>query len=187
MEDFKVEILKHPTDEDWMLCKQCTLVTIGKEAKQPPTDEWKHKILASEHSPIRVLQFVFRITNVPYWVSTHLVRHVHAVPFVKTQRNDRQTNYDRREAPQDSPVDMCWCMNAQELMTIAHKRLCTQASPETRAVVAEICRQVEEVNPEFKGLLVPNCVYRGGKCTEFYPCGAAEAMMRKYLEEKVSQ
>ena len=34
--DFKVEILKHPTDEDWMLCKQCTLVTIGKEAKQPP-------------------------------------------------------------------------------------------------------------------------------------------------------
>ena len=38
MEDFKVEILKHPTDEDWMLCKQCTLVTIGKEAKQPPTD-----------------------------------------------------------------------------------------------------------------------------------------------------
>ena len=66
---------------------------------------------------------------------------------------------------------MCWCMNAQELMNIAHKRLCNQASPETREVVAEICRQVEEVNPEFKGLLVPNCVYRGGKCTEFFPCG----------------
>lgn len=188
MEDFQVEILKHPTDEDWMLCKQCTLVTIGKEVKQPPTDEWKHKILASEHSPIRVLQFVFRITNVPYFVSVHLVRHhVGCTPFVKTQRNDRQTNYNRDKAPQDAPVDLCWEMNAQSLMDIAHKRLCTQASPETRAVVAEICRQVEEVNPEFKGLLVPNCVYRGGKCTEFYPCGAAEAMTKKYLKEKVSQ
>ena len=65
-------------------------------------------------------------------------------------------------------------------MTIAHKRLCNQASPETRAVVAEICRQVEILNPEFKGLLVPNCAYRGGKCTEVYPCGAAEKMIEKY-------
>lgn len=168
--DFKVDILKHPTADDWMICKQCTLVTIGKEAKQCPTEEWKHKILASEHSPIRTLQFVFRITNIPYWVSVHLCRHVIATPFVKTQRNDRQENFDRNSAPQDSPVDMCWCMNAQELMNIAHKRLCKQASPETREVVAEICRQVEEVNPEFKGLLVPNCVYRGGKCTEFFLC-----------------
>lgn len=184
----KVTILKHPTDEDWMICKKCTLITIGKDAKQPPTSEWKHKILASEHSPIRTLQFVFEIVNIPYYCAMHLVRHhVGVTPFVKTQRNDRQSQYDRGKAPQDAPVDMCWCVNAQALMDIAHKRLCTQASPETRAVVAEICRQVEEVNPEFKGLLVPNCVYRGGKCTEFYPCGAAEAMARKYLGEKVSQ
>lgn len=166
----KVEILKHPTEEDWMLCKKCTLVTVGKNSEKAPTDEWKHKILASEHSPIRVLQFVFRITDVPYWVSVHLCRHVHSVPFVKSQRNDRQSEYDRNSAPQGAPVDMCWAMNAQELMTIARKRLCSQASPETREVVAEMCKQVEQTNPEFKGLLVPNCVYRGGKCTEFFPC-----------------
>lgn len=171
MDNVKVEILKYPTEEDWMLCKTCTLVTIGKDPVLPPTQEWKHKILASEHSPIRVLQFVFKISNIPYWVAGHLVRHVHSVPFLRSQRNDRQSGYDRNRAPQDEPIDMCWAMNAQELMTIAHKRLCAQASPETRAVVTEICRQVEEVNPEFKGLLVPNCVYRGGKCTEFYPCG----------------
>lgn len=176
----QVTILKHPTNEDWMICKKCALITVGKDAMQPPTDEWKHKILASEHSPIRTLQFVFEITNIPYYCAMHLVRHVHATPFVKTQRNDRQKNYDRGKAPQDAPVDFCWEMNAQELMTIAHKRLCNQASPETRAVVAEICRQVEILNPEFKGLLVPNCVYRGGKCTEFYPCGAAEKMVEKY-------
>lgn len=175
--DFKVEILKHPTEEDWMLCKKCTLVTVGKDSNKAPTDEWKHKILAAEHSPIRTLQFVFRITNVPYWVSVHLCRHVMATPFVKTQRNDRQSEYDRGKAPQDQPVDMCWLMNAQEFMVIARKRLCTQASPETRQVIKAICRQVEEVNPEFKGLLVPMCVYRGGECTEFYSCGAAKKLL----------
>ena len=27
------------------------------------------------------------------------------------------------------------------------------------------------LNPEFKDVLVPLCEYRGGICTEFYPCG----------------
>jgi hypothetical protein len=62
-------------------------------------------------------------------------------------------------------------MNAEELITIAHKRLCRQASPETREVVQEICNQVVKVNPEFEGLFDPQCFYRGGICTEFYPCG----------------
>lgn len=167
----KIEILKSPTEEDWMLCKTCTLVTVSKESSKPPTAEWKHKLLASNHSPIRTLQFCFRLTDVPYWCSVHLVRHVHATPFVSTQRNDRQDLYDRGKAPQDAPVTMCWYMNAEELITIAHKRLCTMASKETREIVREICRLVEESNPEFRGLLVPNCVYRGGKCDEFNCCG----------------
>lgn len=166
-----VEIVKYPTDNDWMLAKQCTLVTIGKNPVTPPDLEWKKRLLAACHSPIRTLNFCFRLTDVPYWVSTHLVRHVHATPFVKSQRNDRQSDYDRRKAPQDAPVDMMWYMNAEELMTIAHKRLCNQASKETREVVAEMCRQVIEVCPEFDGLLVPLCEYRGGVCTEFKPCG----------------
>ena len=171
--NWEIEILKYPTEEDWALCKKCTLVTIGKEPIQPPTLEWKKKILAAEHSPIRTLQFCFLLKNIPYWVCTHLVRHVHATPFVKTQRNDRQTDYNRENAPQNAPVDMAWYMNAEELITIAHKRLCQQASRETREIVKEICRQVLELNPEFDGLLVPKCVYRNGKCTEFYPCYAS--------------
>lgn len=177
MTDFKVEILKRPTDEDWMLAKKCTLVTIGKDSEKAPTLEWKKKLLAARHSPIRTLEFCFRLTNIPSWVATHLVRHVHSTPFVKTQRNDRQSNYDRNTAPQGAPVDMCWLVNAEELQVIANKRLCTQASPETRAVIAEICRQVLETNPEFEGLLVPLCAYRNGKCTEFNPCG----LYKKYL------
>lgn len=169
--DFKVEILKHPTEEDWMLCKKCTLVTIGKDSEKPPTMEWKKKILAANHSPIRTLEFCFRLTDIPNWVAVHLVRHVHAVPFVKTQRNDRQDDFDRNAARQDVPVTMCWFMNAEELITISHKRYCKQASKETTKVVEAICNAVLETNPEFEGLFEPLCYYRGGVCTEFYPCG----------------
>lgn len=75
----KLEILKHPTEEDWMLCKTCTLVTVSKNSNKPPTEEWKHALLKSQHSPIRTLQFCFRLTDIPYWVSVHLCRHIHAV------------------------------------------------------------------------------------------------------------
>lgn len=170
----KVEVLKHPTEEDWLLCKKCTLVTVSKDSDKPPTDEWKVKLLKANHSPIRTLQFCFRLSDIPSWVSVHLVRHVHATPFVSTQRNDRQSNYDRRKAPQDSPVTMCWYMNAEELITISHKRLCMQASKETRELVQMICDEVVKLNPEFKGLFVPNCAYRGGLCDEFNCCGLNE-------------
>ena len=178
-----IEILKHPTEEDWMLCKKCTLVTVSKESNLPPTDEWKVKLLKANHSPIRTLQFCFRLTDIPYWVSVHLCRHVHATPFVSTQRNDRQVKYDRGKAPQDSPVNMCWYMNAEELITIAHKRLCTQASKETRDIIRMICNKVVEVNPEFKDLLVPLCVYRGGLCEEFNCCG----LNQKYIKKEVAE
>lgn len=167
----EVRILKHPTEEDWLMCKKMAYETIGKDTDTPPTDEWKRRILKANHSPVRLLNFLFELRDIPYWVSVHLVRHIHAVPFVSSQRNDRQDQYDRTKAPQDAPVTMGWYMNAEELVTIAHKRLCNKASPETRAIVREICRQVEEVNPEFEGLLVPLCVYRGGQCDEFKPCG----------------
>ena len=167
----KVEVLKHPTEEDWLLCKKCTLVTVSKDSDISPTGAWKVKLLKANHSPVRTLEFCFRLTDIPYWVSVHLVRHVHATPFVSTQRNDRQDKYDRGEAPQNMPVTMCWFMNAEELITIAHKRLCSMASKETREVVQMICDEVIKTNPEFKELLVPLCAYRGGLCDEFNCCG----------------
>lgn len=166
----QVEIIKYPTDEDWLLVKQCTLVTVGKESQTPPTEEFKRKILRARHSPIRELRFVFRLRDIPYWVSVHLCRHVHAQPYVKTQRNDRQDGYDRTKATQDAPVDMMWSMNAEELITIANKRLCKLASEDTRKVVKQICRLVEANCPEFKGELVPMCQRNGGECHEMHPC-----------------
>lgn len=168
-ENFKVELIEHPDDKDWEAVKARALVTIGKKAKTPPTMEWKRAILEARHSPIRRLRFSFFI-ECPYWVSVHLVRHVHAQPYVRSQRNDRQNDYDRTKAPQDAPVCMIWDMNAEELMVIANKRLCRQASEETRCVVQMMCAEVLKDFPEFIGLLVPGCVYNG-VCHEMNPCG----------------
>lgn len=175
--NFNVEILKYPTAEDWMLCKQCTLNTVGKNTTKLPTEEWKHKLLLSEHSPIRTLNFCIKMI-IPYYVSVHFCRHFTGVThFVQSQRNDRQDNYDRTKAPQDSPVSHMMYVNAQELMFMARRRLCMQADPFTRKVMEAICMKVIDLCPEFNGTLEPMCSYRGGKCTEFNCCG----LNKKYL------
>ena len=165
-----VELLRYPTDADWYEVKRRALVTVGKTEFAPPTPEWKHKILEARHSPIRYLQFSFYL-ELPYWTSVHLCRHVHAQPYVRSQRNDRQNEYDRNKAPQDAPVAMIWDMSAEELLVVANKRLCSLAAAETRAVVREMCDKVLEACPEFNGLLVPMCEYHGGVCHELKSCG----------------
>jgi thymidylate synthase ThyX len=167
----KVQLIKYPTEEDWLLVKKCTLVTVGKETETPPTEKFKRDILRARHSPIRELKFVFYLTGIPYWVSVHLCRHVHAQPYVRTQRNDRQSDYDRNSAPQNAPVDMMWSVNGEEWLTIVNKRKCRLASPETREVIDKICDEVIKVCPEFKSEQVPMCVRNGGVCYEMFPCG----------------
>lgn len=166
----KVKIIKYPTVDDWMIAKQCALVTVGKETNNPPTEKFKRDMLRARHSPIRELPFVFYLTDIPYWVSVHLCRHIHAQPYVRSQRNDRQSEYDRNNAPQNAPVDMMWSMTAEELITIANKRLCNRASKETKELVRMICQEVVKVCPEFSDELVPMCVRNGGVCYEMFPC-----------------
>lgn len=164
-------MLKYPSEQDWEWCKTCTLNTIGKKSLTKPTEEWKKKIIESEHSPLRELWFGFKMI-IPYWVSVHFVRHHIGVNhYVQSQRNDRQNKYNRNEAPQGEMVSHIMSLNAQELVFMAHKRLCMQASQETRDVMKLICDLVIEKCPGFESVLVPLCEYRNGKCTEFYPCG----------------
>lgn len=168
--NYSVSLLSSPTEADWMECKRRALVTIGKEPVSPPDSDWKHRILEARHSPIRYLRYSFFI-DCPTWVSVHLCRHVHAQPYVKSQRNDRQNAYDRNDAPQSAPVSMILDTNAEELMVISNKRLCLKASQETRQVVQAMCNLAEEATPELHGLLVPLCEYCGGVCHEMEPCG----------------
>lgn len=74
--------------------------------------------------------------------------------------------------------------NAAELMFISRRRLCTQASPETRAAWKLVIDEVAKVEPEVAECCVPECVYRGF-CPEFKCCGfvnteAFKAQIEKY-------
>lgn len=164
-----VEILRYPTEEDWRRCKMLALNTVGKSEVKTVSDEWKHKILKAEHSPIRTLMFTIKM-EIPYYVSVHFVRHKYGVEhFVTSQRNDRQSEYDRTQAPQGQMVTHIMDINAQALMQMSHKRLCGKADETTRSVMWMIAEAVMKTNPEFLGLLVPMCLYAGG-CREFKPC-----------------
>lgn len=166
----RVELLKYPTDADWKWVKTCTLNTVGKKSTKAPTEEWKVKLLESEHSPIRELWFGIKM-EIPYWVSVHFVRHHIGVNhYVQTQRTDR-TGVKRDDLPQGEIVSHIMSVNAQELAFMAHKRLCKQASVETREVMKMIVEEVLKVCPQMKSVLVPLCKYRNGKCTEMFPCG----------------
>lgn len=166
----EIKITEYPTEKDFIEVKRRALVTIGKKVKNAPEEDWIIRIIKANHSPIRRLRFSFDLIGIPSWVATHLCRHVHAQPYVKSQRNDRQSDYDRNLAPQNAPVDMIWDMNAEELITICHKRLCKQASKETRQVMQMIVDEVVKVAPYMKDVLVPLCAYRNGKCTEMFSC-----------------
>lgn len=138
---------------------------LGKE----PSAEFKRRILMAEHSPIRDITVKFRWKNIPYWVAMHWKTH-HWESRVNSQRNDRQKEYDRTKAPQDAPVDFIGDANVQNLIDTWRKRLCRQASPETRTYAEDFKEALREQEPEAASVLVPNCVYRGF-CPEMNPCG----------------
>lgn len=174
--NIEVEIIRHPEKEDWERCKMLALNTVGKKfTGKEITDKWKYDILKAEHSPIRTLWFTIKLT-IPYFVSVHLVRHkIGCEHYVQSQRNDRQSEYDREVAPQNAMVSHIIEVNAEQLMFMARRRLCGQADATTRYVMMKICTKVNEVNPEFVNFLKPMCEYRH-ECPEFKSCGYWEAI-----------
>ena len=66
-----VKLTEYPNSNDWLEVKRRALVTVGMKPKTEPTLKWKHDILKARHSPIRELNFRFRL-ELPYWVSVHL-------------------------------------------------------------------------------------------------------------------
>lgn len=164
----KVEIIDY--FDNWQAVKNAAMNTIGRDEGKYPDHNWKTRILLAEHSPIRNLMFRIRMKGIPYWVSVHLTRHKVGVEhFVKTQRTDR-TGVERSELPQGALVDHTMLINAQALINISRKRLCRQASPETRKVWREVIEAVRKVEPELADACVPECVYRGF-CPEMNSCG----------------
>ena len=153
---------------DWNDVYKVTGSTVGKDLSGFPTHEWRRKMMVALHSPIRVIRFRWTWIELPYFVSVHLVRHnVGTLHFVSTQRSDR-TNIDRLERRQTDPVMHTMEANAESIINISRKRLCSQASEETK----EAWEKVVEQLPEWLSCrCVPECLYRGFCPETFIPCG----------------
>lgn len=170
----KTEILK--VKGDWMEVVDDCRATVGKESlgKEPSTG-FKRKILIAEHSPIRDIAIKWRWRDMAHWITVHWVRHKWE-KFVKTQRSDR-TGVPREKLPQDEPQTFTGEANTQALIDTMRKRLCYQASPETREYAEDLKREISTVESEISNVLVPNCIYRGG-CPEMTCCGYFQKLVR---------
>jgi hypothetical protein len=158
----KVLIKKHTSIDEAHACIRSTMAdeTILKSTLMD-IYRWEHSITRSQI-------FSVQLIDVPTFVSVHLVRHVTTTPFVRSNRIDRGGN---GKEDRYTPVNHRFLANAESIMHMARRRLCYQASHETREVMKEIRRMILKVDPALAYYMVPNCVYRGGYCPEPNPCG----------------
>lgn len=181
---------------DWDLVLDMARLTVNKDRVfKIPSDTFKKSILLAEHSPIRSLQYVIEIKNIPSWVSQHIARHdafaYHSVRescgdvhFVGTARTDR-TGINRDDLPQDTPVNHTIYCNANDLINISTKRLCGCASKETRKVWQAVKDAIEQIDKPMADVMIPSCIYRGfcpeGKnCCGYVHTKAFEKRLEEY-------
>lgn len=165
-------------ENDWVDIKNKCRNTVNKEhTDNIPNSVFKTKLLISEHSPIRLLKVNWLWKNIRSWVSVHWSRHKWEC-FISTQRSDR-TGIDRNLEPQGALVNFEGEANAQHLIDTMRKRLCYQASNETRWLAEDLKVEISKNECELADVLVPNCIYRAG-CCEFTECGFWSKFVDKY-------
>lgn len=126
------------------------------------------KMYRSEHSPIRTQVFWIELYGIPTFASVHLVRHKIGVDhYVQSNRDDRPGHTEH--ADRNTPTNHAMLINAQALINMSRKRLCGKAHEETRNIMREIKKTIEEVDPDLAKCMVPECEYRG-RCCELKPC-----------------
>lgn len=125
-----------------------------------------------EHSPSRTQLFKVKMYDIFSFVSVHFVRHsaVGQQHYVTSNRDDRGGE-GNIEVNRLSLVNHLMILNAQHLIDMSKKRLCFKASPETKEVMELIKGYVGILDPDLSKYMVPNCVYKGGYCSEPKPCG----------------
>ncbi|MFR2887995.1 MAG: hypothetical protein ACLTDM_07365 [Clostridium butyricum] len=147
--------------------------TVWKEGlDKEPTILFMEDIYKAEHSPIRDKWFSIEIKNIPYWLSTHFVRHsIGYTPYVSTQRDDRISyEGDRDDRRQGELVNMDITLNAQSFINVSKVRLCGQAHPLAQLLWKKVLEVLKTLDEPLANNCVPTCIYRGF-CPEKYPCG----------------
>jgi hypothetical protein len=189
---YNTEIDVFEKSGNWRRVADAARNTIHKDAGDgEPSDLWKKRMLLAEHSPIRLIRYLWRWVKIPSWVSVHMVRHKIGIEhFVRTQRTDR-TGIDRNDEPQGVELEHMSEATIQSLIYMARKRLCTTASPETRFAFTKVKAKVETIDPVVASVLVPECIYRGF-CPEYECCGYCntpeyQERLREYRQGAKSQ
>lgn len=182
--------------DDWKRVKNHCRTTDNKDfTENEATDVFKKKLLISEHSPIRLLEFDWSWKGIKYWLSTEYSRHKFE-KFISSSRDDRYvkdkeikepfgyidvwdniTNSKityvpntRDDIPEKFSVNFDGYANMQNLIDAWRKRLCECADPEAVELAEDFKAALHETHPFESDVLVPNCIYRWG-CPEFGTCG----------------
>lgn len=148
-----------------------------------PSEKFKKQMIRAEHSPLRCLMFYIDFYDIPYYVMGHLVRHVHAQPFVSTSRPDIDgTQKPRDEQKKNEPVNMRLLLNAQEIINISKLRLCNRAEVQTRIAWSMAIAELKKIEPLLAAACKPSCIYRD-LCPELKPCGFMKT--NQFTKEKL--
>ena len=146
----------------------------------------------AEHSHIKLVEYTISFADLRQWVGVHLLRHPFVLPFIHSQRVDRRDNIDElveavmqivsediKNSPdfnkrdyvfQGETNDQDFVVNAQTLINISRKRLCSCASKETREAWVAVRNAIMEFDPIMASVMVRQCIYRGF-CPERTCCG----------------
>lgn len=181
------------TDE--RLLRRANSFTTSKESKMTIATAYRYG-----HSTIRSQIFWIELTEIPLFVASQFVRsHVGVQFFQLSKRTDRggadfvaevnkalsvfmygsedeedeilkEMEYWPVRFDRYAPTDLAFIINAEALINMAHKRLCSKASKETRRIFAGIKDEIERCDPDLAQHLVPQCVYRNGICPEPKGC-----------------
>jgi hypothetical protein len=173
------------TSGTWREIADTARTTINKEdGEGEPSSRWKKQMLLSEHSPIRRLKVSWKWFDIMSFVSTHFVRHKIGIEhFVSTRRTDR-TGVDRKKLLQSELINHECEANAQAIITISRKRLCSCADPNTSLAWINFLDVLKETEPELFSVCVPECIYRGfcpeGNCCGYVNTSDYEEQLIKY-------
>ena len=180
-------------DTSWNRALNAARKTWGKnKLEKEPSEEWKKMALMAEHSPIKLVEYTISFKDLRQWVGVHLLRHPFVLPFIHSQRVDRRDNIDElveavmqivsediKNSPdfnkrdyvfQGETNDQDFVVNAQTLINISRKRLCSCASKETREAWVAVRNAIMEFDPIMASVMVRQCIYRGF-CPERTCCG----------------
>lgn len=132
--------------DDWKRVKNHCRTTDNKDfTENNVNDEFKKKLLISEHSPIRLLEFDWSWKGIKYWVSTEWSRH-RFEKFISSQRDDRlKDGTSRDKKTQDALVNFDGYANMQNLIDTWRKRLCFQATREARELAEDFKCELQKL------------------------------------------